>query len=280
MLSLDWIGDPNAWMALATLTILEIVLGIDNIIFISIITGRLPEEKRGKARYWGLGLAMVMRILLLLAIGWVMRLTTTLAEIGPFGDDAALPLRWLGSILPEGHLAITGKSLILLVGGLFLLGKSTHEIHNKLEGDEEHADGSTATVSMAGVLAQIMVLDLVFSLDSVITAVGMAKQVTVMIIAVVIAVGFMMLFAKSVGEFVEKHPTVKILALSFLILVGMSLVAEGMEFHISKGYIYFAMSFSVAVEMVNIKIRAGRKKKASPPVKLRQAFSDDTPVDG
>src|SRR5690606_29039420 len=255
----DWFADPQAWAALATLTALEIVLGIDNIIFISILSGRLPEAQQPRARTLGLGLAMGMRILRLLSISWGMGLTAPLCEL-PFlegvlggeahGDDpGALP--WV----------ISGRDLILLLGGLFPVGKSTHEIHNKLEGDAHHAAEKGAGVSFVGVLVQIALLDIVFSLDSVITAVGMADEIAVMIIAVVIAVGVMMAFATPISNFVHEHPTVKMLALAFLILIGVNLVAEGLGQHIPKGYIYTAMVFSLAVEFLNL-----RAKKAQPPV--------------
>ena len=243
---MDWIASPEAWIALATLTALEIVLGIDNIIFISILVGRLPEETRNKARILGLGLAMVTRILLLLSIAWIMKLIAPLFTV--FGE------------------AISGRDLILIAGGLFLLVKSTFEIHNSLEAHEEAAEGTKAA-SFAQVLFMIAVLDVVFSLDSVITAVGLAKHIPVMIIAIVLAVFVMMLSAKPIGDFVDTHPTVKMLALSFLLLIGISLVGEGLDFHIPKGYIYFAMAFSVFVEILNMKIR----KKERDPVKLRRA---------
>jgi predicted tellurium resistance membrane protein TerC len=242
-----WVAEPEAWIALATLTLLEIVLGVDNIIFISILAGRLPAGQRDRARTIGLALAMVSRILLLLSITWVMRLTTPLFTVL--------------------ETEISGRDLILIVGGLFLIAKSTHEIHSNLEGHEEGRQAA-ARASYIGVLAQIMVIDIVFSLDSVITAVGLAKHVAVMMIAVVIAVGFMMFSARALGNFVDRHPTVKMLALSFLILIGVSLFGEGLELHIPKGYIYFAMAFSVVVEMINLKVRA----KAVEPVHLRKAL--------
>ncbi|ETX02338.1 MAG: membrane protein [Candidatus Entotheonella factor] len=244
-----WAAEPEAWIALATLTLLEIVLGVDNIIFISILVGRLPEEQRDRARRIGLALAMISRIVLLLSITWVMRLTTPLFAV--FGTE------------------ISGRDLILIVGGLFLIGKSTHEIHNSLEGHEEggKAEGSA---SYLGILAQITVIDIVFSLDSVITAVGLAKHVPVMIIAVVIAVVVMMFSARALGNFVDRHPTVKMLALSFLILIGVSLFGEGLALHIPKGYIYFAMAFSVVVEMLNLKLRT----RAAEPVHLRKALQE------
>jgi predicted tellurium resistance membrane protein TerC len=249
---MDWITDPQAWIALATLTALEIVLGIDNIIFISILVGRLPREKRNFARRLGLGLAMGMRILLLLSLAWVMGLVQPLFGIA--GKD------------------ISGRDLILVGGGLFLLWKSVHEIHKSLEGPMPgHGEIAAAAATLGGILAQIAVLDLVFSLDSVITAVGMAEHVPVMEIAIVIAVGIMMLAAGSIGDFVDRHPTIKILALSFLIMVGVTLIAEGLGFHIPKGYIYFAMAFSVGVEMLNIRMRA---RSGAEPVKLHK------PLDG
>lgn len=247
---MDWITQPEAWVALATLTILEIVLGIDNIIFISILAGRLPEHQRQRGRVMGLGLAMVTRILLLLSISLVMRLTGELFSV------AAHP--------------VSGRDLILITGGLFLLWKSTREIHQSLEGE---GDGSSraAAGSFLFTLMQIAVLDIVFSLDSVITAVGLARDLGVMIIAIVIAVGVMMLAAEPISDFVERHPTVKMLALSFLILVGVTLLAEGAGYEIPKGYVYFAMAFSVGVEMLNLRLR----RKAAEPVRLRPTLPTD-----
>lgn len=245
---MEWLADPSAWMALVTLTVLEIVLGIDNIIFISILVGRLPEHQRQRGRTLGLGLAMGTRIALLLSLAWVMGLVEP----------------WF-TVLGE---EISGRDLILLGGGLFLLYKSTHEIHNSLEGPEEEHTPSAA-VSFASVLVQIAIIDIVFSLDSVITAVGLADQVMVMVIAIVLSVVVMMFAAGPIGEFVDRHPTVKMLALSFLILVGVALVAEGLEFHIPKGYIYFAMAFSVVVEMLNIRIR-----RKAVPVHLHKAINE------
>jgi predicted tellurium resistance membrane protein TerC len=237
-----WLNDPEAWIALFTLTALEIVLGVDNIIFISILVGRLPEAQRQRARILGLGFAMATRILLLLSLAWVMTLTEPLFTI--IGKE------------------ISGRDLILILGGLFLLWKSVHEIHGSLEG-EEHAEDATAAAAaratFATIIIQIGIIDIVFSLDSVITAVGMADHVSIMVIAIVIAVGVMMFSAKAIGEFVDRHPTVKMLALSFLILVGLALVAEGWDFHIPKGYIYFAMAFSVGVEMLNLRAKAKRE---------------------
>ncbi|WP_203141987.1 TerC family protein [Marinobacter mangrovi] len=246
----SWIGDPQAWIALATLALLEIVLGIDNIIFISILVGRLPEHQRNRARIMGLGLAMITRILLLLSLAWVMTLTQPLF-----------------TILEE---EISGRDLILIIGGLFLLAKSAHEIHNSLEGEEE-SGASAATAGLAATLAQIAVLDIVFSLDSVITAVGMADHVTVMVIAVVLAVGVMMFAAKPIGEFVDEHPTIKMLALSFLILVGVALLGEGFDMHIPKGYIYFSMAFSFGVELLNLRMR----KKRAEKVRLHHELVED-----
>ena len=243
----DWIADPNAWIALATLAALEIVLGVDNIIFISILAGRLPEHQRDRARRLGLMVAMLSRLALLFSIAWVMQLTQPLATV--FGVE------------------ITGRSLILIGGGLFLLWKAVHEIHQSLESGNAAEEGAVrAAASFAGVIAQIAVIDIVFSLDSVITAVGMADDIAVMVIAIVIAVGVMLLAAKPIGEFVERHPTIKMLALSFLVLVGVVLIAEGLGRHIPKGYIYFAMAFSVVVEMINIRLR-----KKSEPVKLHHS---------
>ncbi|AUV12337.1 MULTISPECIES: TerC family protein [Aeromonas] len=237
---LEWIADPSAWVALATLTLLEIVLGIDNIIFISILVGRLPEAQRQKARILGLGLAMGTRILLLLSLAWVMRLTEPLFTV-------------LGE-------AISGRDLILLVGGLFLIAKSTHEIHQSLEGAAEEAGVVSKTAGFLSTLVQIAILDIIFSLDSVITAVGMADHVPVMVLAIIIAVGVMMFAAKAIGDFVDTHPTIKMLALSFLILVGVALMAEGLDLHIPKGYIYFAMAFSLVVEMINIRLRSHQER--------------------
>ena len=247
----DWFGNPEAWIALATLTALEIVLGIDNVVFISILSNRLPPEQQARARSLGLGLAMFGRIALLLAIGWVMGLTDALFHL-PFGDH---------------HMAeVTGRDLILFFGGLFLVYKSTHEIHNKLEGDEAHGAAGGKAATFGSVIVQILLLDLVFSLDSVITAVGMADEVGVMIIAVVVAIGIMMVSASAISTFIEKHPTVKMLALSFLLMIGFVLVAEGFGREIPKGYIYGAMAFSLFVETLNLR---SKKKSAKPPVELR-----------
>jgi predicted tellurium resistance membrane protein TerC len=253
----DWVTQPSAWMALLTLTILEIVLGIDNIIFISILSGKLPPDQQGKARQIGLLLALVSRVLLLLSINWVKNATATVFTV---------PLPFLP---PEGQ-GFSWRDIILGGGGLFLIWKSVKEIHGKLEGEEGHGEAK-GVATLASVLIQIMILDVVFSLDSVITAVGMADQVGVMIAAVVIAVGFMLVFAGGISKFVERHPTVKMLALSFLVLIGVNLVAEATGQHIPKGYTYFAMAFAVIVEMLNIKLR----KSADKPVKLREPFLED-----
>jgi predicted tellurium resistance membrane protein TerC len=242
----EWMSDPNAWIALATLTALEIVLGVDNVIFISILAGKLPKEQQGRARRLGLLAAMGMRILLLFSLAWIAKLTDPLF-----------------TVLKE---AISGRDLILIVGGLFLLAKSTREIHLRMEGEEGEASAKVYP-SFASVIVQIMLLDIVFSLDSVITAVGMADHLPVMVTAVIVSVLFMMAFAKPVSDFVEKHPTVKILALSFLLLIGVSLIAEGLDHHIPKGYIYFSMAFSVFVEMINLRVRGKRE-----PVHLRRQY--------
>ena len=250
----EWLADPSAWVALATLTVLEIVLGVDNIIFISILAGKLPANQQAKARRVGLLLAMVTRILLLFSIAWIIRLTAP----------------WFTVL---GH-AFSGRDLILLAGGLFLIAKATHEIHDKLEGEEGHGSARVAA-SFMSVIIQIMLLDIVFSLDSVITAVGMADDLGVMVTAVIIAVGVMMLSAGAISGFVDRHPTVKILALSFLILIGVSLTAESFHQEIPKGYIYFAMAFSVMVEVINLRVRAKGK-----PVHLHQAYVDEPAAKG
>ena len=248
---MDWITDPSAWIAFATLTALEIVLGIDNIIFISILAGKLPGEQREKARVVGLSLAMIIRVLLLLVLTWIVKLTAPLFEV-------------------LNH-EISGRDMILIGGGLFLLFKSTYEIHDNLEG--EHGEKSKkVAASFTSVIVQILLLDIVFSLDSVITAVGMVDELAIMIAAVVVAIGFMLLFSGHIARFVEKHPTIKMLALSFLILIGVTLIAEGLGQHISKGYIYFAMAFSVMVEMLNIKMRA----RARRPVELHSRYAPNS----
>lgn len=245
----EWLMSPEAWVALGTLTALEIVLGIDNIIFISILVARLPEHQREFGRRVGIGMAMITRLALLFSIAWVMGLKEP----------------WLSILGNE----ISGRDFILISGGLFLLFKSTHEIHSSLEGVEESAP-ATAASGLFGVLIQITILDIVFSLDSVITAVGLVDHVSIMAIAIILAVGVMLVAAKPIGDFVDEHPTVKILALSFLILVGVTLFIEGFDVHVPKGYIYFAMAFSVSVEMINIRMR----KKEAVPVQLHKQFED------
>jgi predicted tellurium resistance membrane protein TerC len=248
--TMEWLTDPQSWLALLTLTVLEVVLGIDNVIFIAILADKLPAGRQKRARTIGLALAMFSRIALLASLTWIMRLTAPLFAV-------------LG-------YEISGRDIILIAGGLFLLGKSTFEIHEKLEGEEGGASGRVRATFM-GVIIQIILLDIVFSLDSVITAIGMANQLAVMIAAVVIAVIFMMIFAGVVSDFVKRHPTVKMLALSFLLLIGVSLVAEGLDQHIPKGYIYFAMAFSVFVEMLNLRLRQIKPE----PVKLRAAYVEE-----
>ena len=246
---MDFFSDPNAWLGLLTLTALEIVLGIDNIIFISILVGRLPKAVQQRARTIGLALAMLTRILLLLSITWVMGLSADLFAVGAIG--------------------ISGRDVILIGGGLFLLAKSTLEIHSGLEGEEQHHQ-ARVRATFTSVILQIAIIDIVFSLDSVITAVGMADHVEVMIAAVVVAVIVMMFLAGPIGDFVDRHPTIKMLALSFLILIGMALVGEGLDLHIPKGYIYFAMGFSVFVEMINMRVRGGAQ-----PVELHQKYVEE-----
>jgi predicted tellurium resistance membrane protein TerC len=240
---MDWLGDPQIWLGLLTLTVLEVVLGIDNVIFISILAGKLPAAQQGKARQYGLGLALITRVLLLMSLSWIVKLTAPLFAV------------W-------SH-EVSGRDLVLIVGGLFLIAKSTHEIHQKLEGAEGHGSARVAP-SFAGVLVQIMLLDVVFSLDSVITAVGMVDA-----IGVIVAVLVMIAFSGPISRFVDRHPTIKMLALSFLLLIGTALVAEGLHQHIPKGYIYFAMAFSVFVEMLNLRL----SRKAAP-VKLHAAYEE------
>lgn len=244
---MELLTDSSAWIAFLTLTALELVLGIDNIVFITILAGKLPGEQQKKARTVGLALAMLMRIALLLSLSWLIKLTSPLFVV-------------LGE-------AISGRDLILLIGGLFLIGKSTHEIHGKLEDDEGRASKGVAA-SFVSVIIQILLLDIIFSLDSVITAVGMAEHIEIMIAAVVVSVAFMMFSAGRISGFVQRHPTVKMLALSFLLLIGVSLIGEGLDRHIPKGYIYFAMAFSLFVEMLNLKMR----KPRTPPVKLHEPY--------
>jgi predicted tellurium resistance membrane protein TerC len=246
----EWLASPEAWVALATLTALEIVLGIDNIIFISILVSRLPLHQRKFARTVGLGLAMLTRLALLFSLAWVMGLVDPLFSI--LGHD------------------ISGRDIILIGGGLFLIAKATHEIHNSLEGAVE-SERNVAVTGLAMVLVQIAILDIVFSLDSVITAVGLVSQVPIMATAIIIAVGVMLFAAKPIGDFVDAHPTIKILALSFLVIVGFTLMIEGFEVHVPKGYIYFAMAFSLGVEMLNIKLR----KNMDKPVALRKDYPGD-----
>ncbi|MGB7068625.1 MAG: TerC family protein [Pyrinomonadaceae bacterium] len=247
---MEWMTDPQIWIAFATLTVLELVLGIDNVIFISILSGKLPPDQQPRARFIGLALALIMRVILLFSLTWVMTLTDPLFSI--MGQD------------------VSGRDLILLIGGLFLIAKSTHEIHGSLEGEEGHSSKKVYS-GFTGVIIQIMLLDIVFSLDSVITAVGMVDNIWIMIAAVVISIIAMMLFAGKIGAFVQKHPTIKMLALAFLLLIGVTLIAEGFHQHIPKGYIYFAMAFSVLVEMLNMRLR----KRAAEPVVLHNPFSEE-----
>lgn len=247
---MSWLADPQSWIAFATLLALEIVLGIDNVIFISILAGKLPAEQQARARTTGLALALITRVGLLFSLAWIVRLTAPLFTV--LGQE------------------LSGRDLILLVGGLFLIWKSTHEIHERLEGDESHAGGSRKTVTFTGVIVQILLLDIVFSLDSVITAVGMVDNLSIMITAVVSAVIVMLFAAGGISAFVERHPTVKMLALSFLLLIGVTLIAEGFDKHIPKGYIYFAMAFSVFVELLNLRLR----KQTGAPMKLRGPVAD------
>jgi predicted tellurium resistance membrane protein TerC len=242
-----WLTDPQAWVAFVTLVALEIVLGIDNVVFISILAGKLPGDQPRKARLVGLSLAMLMRIGLLFSLSWIIGLTTALLVV-------------------YGH-ELSGRDLILIGGGLFLIAKSTHEIHQKLEGVAGEASGRV-TASFFSVIAQILLLDIVFSLDSVLTAIGMVRQIEIMVAAVVISVIFMLLFAGVIGDFVQRHPTVKMLALSFLLLIGVTLIADGFGQHIPRGYIYFSMGFSVFVEMLNLRLR----RSPAPPVELRQPY--------
>jgi predicted tellurium resistance membrane protein TerC len=239
---MNWLFEPQIWIGLVTLTALEIVLGIDNVVFISILSGRLPLQQRSSARRWGLTLAMVMRILLLLSLSWIMGLTRPLFSIAGF--------------------ELSGRGLILVGGGLFLLGKSTREIHHRLEEQDRKTAGPVAA-SFSGVLLQIVLLDIVFSLDSVITAVGMVDEIPVMVAAVIIAVSVMLIFAGAISNFIERHPTLKVLALSFLLLIGVNLIGDGLGFHIPKGYTYFAMGFSFLVEMLNLRTRKRSRSRAA-----------------
>ncbi len=250
---MELLTSPDAWIALLTLTTLEVVLGIDNIVFISILAGKLPVEQQASARRIGLGLALITRLLLLLSLSWIIQLTAPQFTV-------------LGQ-------AVSGRDLILIIGGLFLLGKATYEIHERLEGEGGHGT-AVAKASFAAVIVQILLLDIVFSLDSVITAVGMVNELAIMVAAVVIAVGVMLLSAGTISDFVNRHPTVKMLALAFLLLIGMSLVADGFHHHIPKGYIYASMAFSVFVEALNL-LAKGRKAHPEPPVHLRPAYARD-----
>jgi predicted tellurium resistance membrane protein TerC len=252
---MDWITNPEIWVSLLTLTVLEVVLGIDNIVFISILAGKLPESQQARARKMGLSLALFTRIALLTGLAWMVKLTTPLFHIPPF------------LLLKEAH-AVSGRDLILLSGGLFLLWKSTHEIHDRLEGEDGHVSNRIPP-KFGMVILQILLLDIVFSLDSVITAVGMARHLPVMIAAVVIALIFMLFFSGYISDFVHRHPTLKMLALSFLLLIGFALIAEGFHREIPKGYIYFAMAFSVGVETLNIRMR---KKQVSPPIEFKTPY--------
>jgi predicted tellurium resistance membrane protein TerC len=247
---MEWLSDPNVWIAFATLTLLELVLGIDNVIFISILSGKLPADQQARARYIGLTLALVMRVILLFSLSWVMGLTQPLFTL-------------LGQ-------SVSGRDLILLLGGLFLIAKATHEIHGSLEGEEGH-ELKKVYASFTSVIIQITLLDIVFSLDSVITAIGMVDQVAIMIAAVVVSIIAMMLFAGSIGAFVQRHPTIKMLALAFLLLIGVTLIAEGLHQHIPKGYIYFAMAFSVMVEFLNMRLR-----RKGEPVDLHDPYHAET----
>ena len=250
----SWISQPESWIALVTLIALELVLGVDNVIFISILSGKLPQHDQARARTTGIMLAVITRILLLLSLSWIISL-----------EEPFFHIPWLGG----ESIGISGRDLILLAGGMFLLWKSTHEIHEKLEGKEGAASAKVAA-TFASVIIQIMLLDVVFSLDSVITAVGMVDHIAIMIIAVIIAAGVMVFVAGPIGTFVEHHPTIKILALSFLLLIGFTLIVEGLHQHIPKGYVYFAMGFSVFVEMLNLRVRDSHVK----PVNLRDAYKE------
>jgi predicted tellurium resistance membrane protein TerC len=253
---MEWITQPEAWIAFVTLVALELVLGVDNVIFISILAGKLPKEQQARARSTGIALAVVTRILLLLSLSWIISLEATLFS------------------LPLLNVGISGRDLILLAGGLFLLWKSVHEIHDKLEGVEGHASAKVGA-TFANVIIQIMLLDIVFSLDSVITAVGMVDEIQIMVIAVIVAAGVMIFSAGPISGFVERHPTIKMLALSFLLLIGFTLIVEGLHQHIPKGYIYFAMGFSIFVEMLNLRLRA----RADKPVHLREAYKAANPAE-
>lgn len=249
---MEWLSDPQIWISLLTLTALEIVLGIDNVIFISILAGKLPKEQQAKARKMGLMLALVTRVLLLMSLTWIMGLTKPLFT------------------LPVVSQEVSGRDLVLLLGGLFLIWKSVREVHEKLEDEDGHATAGKSRATFTGVIIQILILDIVFSLDSVITAVGMANNIWVMVTAVVIALGVMLAFAGRISDFVNRHPTLKMLALSFLILIGVTLIGEGLHFHIPKGYIYFSMAFAFGVELLNMKLRTKAAKQK--PVELHQPY--------
>jgi predicted tellurium resistance membrane protein TerC len=256
---MEWISQPETWIALVTLVALELVLGVDNVIFISILAGKLPAEQRERARMTGIAMAVITRILLLLSLSWIISLEEALFT------------------LPLFDVGISGRDLILLAGGLFLLWKSVHEIHDKLEGEEGHASAKV-TATFWSVIVQIMLLDIVFSLDSVITAVGMVDHIEIMVFAVIVAAAVMIFAAGPISEFVERHPTIKMLALSFLLLIGFTLIVEGLHQHIPKGYIYFAMGFSIFVEMLNLRLRG---REGRQPVTLRTAYAavnTDSPV--
>jgi len=258
MFDFSWLSNPESWVALLTLVALELVLGVDNVIFISILSGKLPLQDQQRARTTGIALAVITRILLLLSLSWIISLTNPFFHLPWFGGE---------------KIGISGRDLILIVGGLFLLWKSTHEIHDKLEGKEGHASAQVAA-NFASVIIQIMLLDIVFSLDSVITAIGMVDHIMIMVIAVIVAAGVMIFTAKPIGDFVEHHPTIKILALSFLLLIGFTLIVEGLHQHISKGYVYFAMGFSVFVELINIRIRNKDRDQSTAPVALRSRYKE------
>jgi predicted tellurium resistance membrane protein TerC len=258
---LEWVTDPQSWVALLTLTVLEIVLGIDNLVFISILAGKLPKEQQHRARQTGLGLAVITRVLMLLSISWIIQL-----------QDPILPLSIQeNTALPEAIRHLAGRDLILLGGGLFLIYKATKEIHDRLEGETGHASAKVAA-TFRSVIIQILLLDMVFSIDSVITAVGLAEHVEIMIAAVIVAVGIMLWAAGGISDFVNRHPTVKMLALSFLLLIGVNLIAEGFHVHIPRGYIYFAMAFSVLVEVLNLRASAAKAKHVEP-VHLHEPYA-------
>jgi len=246
----EWLSNPDAWIGLVTLVVMEVVLGVDNVVFISILAGKLPTDQQARARQMGLALALIMRIVMLLMVSWISQVTTPLFSV--LGQD------------------VSGRDLILLIGGVFLIAKATHEIHDRLEGETGHASAKVAP-SFTAVIAQILVLDVVFSLDSVITAVGLVDHTSIMVIAIVIAVGVMMVAAKPIGDFVDENPTFKMLALSFLLMIGLTLMVEGFDVHVPKGYIYFAMFFSVMVEVLNMQVR---KRKQTRTITLNKAIKE------